>query len=406
MTHARIVVIGDIHQQHGHRRNAARLDALDQILAAGYRLRDLAAWIVLGDVFHMRSTPDDRNAIAPRFQLMAALAPVFVVEGNHDAPGDLAILERLAGAHPITVVTRAQVIPVTLATGHMAAIFALPYPHKGTIVAAGVAGEQVRDVASEAIDAIVRGAAAEFAACPPDVLRLAIGHATLAGAVSSVGQPMGLERDIAVDLGALEQLGDMPKIFGHIHKAQELPGGALYAGSIARNDWGEVEDKRFLVLTATVAGRHGHTWAIESQPIACPVLWHVEGQLTRDGFDWRVTRGPDGEDLAAPTSFAGSEVRVRYRFNPDDVAALDLTLVRAPFADAAVVELEPIALRNRAVRAPEVAAATTLEEKVAAFVRASGREWTPALAEKLAQLQVPVAGVSDAVDAAVSREVA
>lgn len=388
-----LVCIGDCHFQHTHRRNADRLRALDQIIVESLDRGPIGAWLWLGDVFHQRSSIEDRNEVAPRLQRMADVAPVVLLYGNHDQPGDLHILARLKAHYSIVVVDRPQVVHLHLATGGAAAIFALPYPHKAGLVAAGVDVQQVGTAAAPLLDALFIDAAAELrTARVADWLTLMIGHATIGGSVSSVGQPMGLERDIAIDAGLLARLGDVPKIFGHIHKPQALH-GAVYAGSIGRTDWGEVEEKRY--LTVDVVGGRDEITVVESHPIACPPLYHVEGELTRDGFTWRVTRGPDGEPLAPPASWAGCEVRVRYRFNADDKAVLtDLSRAQilAAFVGAAHLELDPIAVRNRAIRSTEVATATTLAEKVSAFVRQSGGAWTAALETKLALLQQPDGG--------------
>lgn len=389
MATARFIAIGDCHFQHTHRRNGERLQALDRILDESLRLGAPAAWLWLGDVFHQRSSIEDRNEVAPRLQRMADAAPVVLIYGNHDQPGDLHILARLKARYPIVVLDRPQVVTVTLTTGQQAAIFGLPYPHKGGLVAAGADVQQVRDASAPLLDAIFLDAADHLsAAADGGALTLMIGHATIAGSTSSVGQPMGLERDIAVDAGLLARLGDIPKIFGHIHKPQALH-GAFYAGSIGRNDWGEVEEKRYLEVIF-----NEEDTSIESRPIACTPLWHVEGDLTRDGFTWRVTRGPDGEPLEPPASWAGCEVRVRYRFNADEKVALDQAQILAEFATAKRLELDPIGVRNRAIRSVEVATASTLPQKVAAFVRQSGGAWSPALETKLALLQEPDGGAS------------
>lgn len=426
----RLVAIGDAHLQHGHRRNADRLQALDQIIREGSALDDLGAWLWPGDIFHQRSLPEDRNEVAPRLQAMADRAPVVMVYGNHDHPGDLHILGRLKARYPIYVIDRPDIVRVQLATGQTAAIFGVPYPHKAEIVAHGISVQDVGTTAAPLLDLMFLAASERLreAAAAGD-LTVMIGHATIVGSVSSVGQPMGLERDVAIDAGLLARLGDIPKIFGHIHKPQELH-GAHYIGSIGRNDWGEVEAKRYLSVEFGGVRRFplhaSGEWAIYSHPITSTPLWHVEGDLTRDGFDWTVRRGPDGESLEPPrvpcpgegphvsgggpvyeyetedgpficpicrgdnfiTSWQGAEVRVRYRFNADEQAALDLTLVRTPFAGAARIELDPIANRNRAIRAESVVRAASVPEKLAAYVQHTGGTWTPSIDAKLALLQM------------------
>src|SRR3990167_3265055 len=398
----RLVCIGDVHLQHGHRRTPGRLASLVRIPREGLALDSVGAWLWLGDVFHQRSSIDDRNEVAPRIQAMAERAPVVLLAGNHDLPGDLTILGRLKGRYPILVVDRPQVLALQLATGALAAIAAIPYAHKGGLVAAGVEVAAVGQQAAPILDAIFLDLAEQLRTAKASGMHtLAIAHATIAGSLSSVGQPMGLERDIAIDAALLTRLGDVPKIFGHIHKPQELH-GAVYAGSIARNDFGEVEDKRYLIVEFD-AGEH----RIVSCPLDVTPLWHVEGDLTKESFTWRVTRGPDGEELepprrqcvscqgtgdgqhdalegtlpclacngsGGPVDWTGCEVRVRFRFNPDEKAALDQARILAEFATAKRLELDPIAVRNRAVRWQEGAQAATIGEKVAAFVRMRSEE--------------------------------
>ncbi|HXG70568.1 MAG TPA: metallophosphoesterase [Gemmatimonadaceae bacterium] len=384
MTHA-FVCIGDIHLKHGHQWNADRLAALDQILREGAAREDLAAWLVLGDVFDTRSSIEDRNAIAPRLQQMGERAPVVIVAGNHDMPGDLDVLGKLKARYPILVVTRAQTLSIDTPTGARAAIFAVPYPHKHALVGAGVAHAQLGDVAGHLLDAMfLEGADQLTRAARAGELTLMIGHATIAGSVSSVGQPMGLDHSIAITQGHLERLGDVPEIFGHIHAPQEIC-GAYYAGSITAHDFGEVDRKRYLVVEYAADG-----YRVLSMPLDTPPLYHVEGTFAREtGFTWTVTRGPDGEALGPPPTWRGVRVRVRYRFLEAEASALDTAHILAAFAEARSLALEPIAIRERAHRAPEVVAAQTLPEKVAAFVRSSGVPWTPALAGKLAALQEP-----------------
>lgn len=380
---ARVIAIGDAHFQHSSQRNAARIASAEQITTAGLAMSDLGAWIWLGDVFNTRSATEDRMLAADLFQRQAAVAPVLVIYGNHCVPRDLHIFAKLQTKYPVIVSAQPEVVRITLATGESAAIATFPYPHKAGLVVSGAAHDQLAILADEAIDAICLGLAAELkAAQDAGAITMLVGHATIAGAVTSVGQPMGLNGDIAITSQHLSRFGAIPKLFGHIHKPQELH-GAIYAGSISANDYGETERKRALVVQFEPLG--GYT--VEAMPLDTPRLFHVEGELAREGFTWRVTKGLDGPEDEPPASFEGCEVRVRYRYNAAEKSALDEALVRAPFQGAKRVDTDPIAMRSRAVRAPEVAAAATLDAKTQVFVEQSGVEWTPSFATKLALLQ-------------------
>ncbi len=381
MTHA-FVAIGDAHLQSSSPRQGDRLRALDQIVTEGRARPDLAAWLWLGDVFHGRSTPEDRNAVAARLQLMAAAAPVVVTYGNHEAPGDLDVFARLAAPWPITVVATPQVVSVVTATQQPASVFVLPYPSRGALVAAGAGRDELYDAGQLALEAVCRDAGQELAERRAHGhLTLVMGHVNVSGARSSVGQPQ-VGREIEATTAMLDLLGDIPVVLGHIHLPQAI-GRAVYAGSITAQDFGEIEAKRYLVVTLDGDGGH----AITSRPLDTPRLYHIEGELTRDGFTGRVLAGPGGEPQEAPETWAGCEVRVRYRFKQSERALLDDQVVAAGFRSAARVHLAPVAIPDRGLRAPQVAVARTLAEKLAAWAEANGEVLPLSVAEKLAALE-------------------
>jgi DNA repair exonuclease SbcCD nuclease subunit len=397
----RFVHIGDLHLG-SNARNADRLRALDQIVWDCREIDRLAAWLWPGDLNHSRMTIEDRNALITRFRLMAEKAPVVVCYGNHDLPGDLDFLAFLDTDWPIYVRSRPDVLRVQLATNAMASIFVLPYPTRAGLVSAGVPSDQVVDTARQALDVIFMAAVAKLdAAAAGGAIPLMVGHVNVGGSIVSTGQP-NIGREIELDPALIDRLGRVYVGLNHIHKAQQV-GGAHYAGSCCRLDWGEVEEKRYLVVTygkgdemrqgATDAD--GWIYDVESKPLDVAPMYHVEGELTREGFDWHIVGDvlkltfPPDTGPAPVLDWTGCEVRVRYRFNAAEKSALDDALVRAPFEGAKRLELEPIAMRSRAIRAPEVAAALTLEAKVQTFVRQTGVAWTPSLETKLAALQGP-----------------
>lgn len=243
----RAVALGDAHLG-PNARQADRLRALDTIIDAGIDLGlSLGCWLWPGDLFHAKSAIADRNELAPRLIRMANAAPVVGCRGNHDAPGDLAIFEALATQWPIAFVERPQVVTVATPTGHVLHVFALPWPEEAGLAAAGVAPGAIPAAAREALNMIFIDAGAQLAQARADGhLTAFIGHCTVVGAVASNGQPQaGL--GIEIDAELLAHLGDCPKICNHIHRPQEVA-GAIYVGSICRLDFGEREEKRFLVV--------------------------------------------------------------------------------------------------------------------------------------------------------------
>lgn len=89
--------------------------------------------------------------------------------------------------------------------------------------------------------------------------------------------------------------------------------------------------------------------------------------------------------LAALTN--GACVRYRYTCTESDQHLFDHTALGRRFAAAHTLKIVPQVTRAERVRAAEVAAARTVEEKLHAWGAATGTEITPAHLEKLSQLE-------------------
>ncbi len=383
MRTAQFVHIGDVHQKSTSARNAAKLQALDQIVSEGLQLPHLAAWLVPGDLFDTRSTVDDRNAWAARLTAMVAAAPVAICYGNHDAPGDLDIFGKLRGEWGVYVWAGPDVFRLPLATGDIASLAVLPYPTKAGLVADGIAKGDVISLAAALLGDLFEMFSRRLSeGVAQGDIPVFMSHVNVAGSLTSSGQPqIGME--IEIDKVMLERLPDCYCALNHIHMPQPI-GRGVYAGSIAPMSWGEIEAKFYNVVTYTNAGA-GWTHVYEQRPIPSAPMYHVEGLLSREGFTWQVTKGPGGAVDVAPASWRGAEVRVRYRFAQSEKSVLSEAQVLAAFAEAARLEVEPIAVPDRALRSPEVAAARTLAEKLAAYLQMPALP--PSLAEKLAALE-------------------
>jgi Calcineurin-like phosphoesterase len=373
MTHE-IVAIGDLHLQSTHPRNQARLDALDAVINDGLALPALAAWVLLGDLFHGRSSPADRAALAERLQRMATAAPVCALVGNHEQTGDTTIFSKLSAAWPIAVADQPIVIQLPTPTSAILTVACLPYPSRGGLIAAGTTADQTLQVGDEYLRDILRSFGVGLAGA---ALPLFAGHINIGGAVVSSGQP-NIGRELELDVAALDLLGDVPKVLGHIHAPQEI-GGAWYAGSICPMDFGEHEAKRTVVIRYT-DDRGAWEHELESRPVDTPRLFRARGVLSREGF----TLEPSAD---YPESWAGCEVKVTYTFAASERNVLDHSLVRVPFESALRLEIEPVAVPDRALRAPEVAAAKTLADKVQAWAALSGATVTDEVTAKLAALE-------------------
>jgi DNA repair exonuclease SbcCD nuclease subunit len=380
-----IIAFGDTHIRSSAENNADRLAAWDRAIEIGLA-NQVDLWCHLGDVFDEGSSIEDRLQVAERLSRMAEAAPVEVLEGNHDKEGDLGIFWRLRTKYPVRVHRLARVAARTTALKEEARFFVLPYPRKSGLLLQGYAPHEVAGAADGILDVLFAQAAMELRQAEAGGLpTFAIGHATIAGSMTSTGQPM-IGRDIAVSPVHLARLGKAPIFFGHIHKPQEIH-GAHYAGSLCRLSYGETEEKR-LLLAQSYPGAAG--WRISSLPVFSPPRYHVEAHLSRAGFVYEVRRGPDGPLDAQPASWQGCDIRVRVRYPEQERDVLQAKLSKPEiakyFEGARNLDIEPIAVHQNELRAPEVIAASTLEEKLAAWARLSGVEWSEALQARAAEL--------------------
>lgn len=421
MSLLRLVHLGDLHAQSTHPRNADRLAALDQVIEREHG-QQVNAWLMPGDLLHARSTVQDRNDLAARLTRMADRAPVWLCYGNHDAPGDLDIFGALRARHLVTVIHKPMVVDLASAVCAMrVGCFVLPYPSKAGLVAAGVEHESLNAETSKAFDLMFMEAAASFDAYRASGAPvLMIGHVSIGGAISSVGQPQ-IGTELEISQAHLDRLGDCPKLLNHIHKHQYI-GGAVYAGSLCRLDWGEVEPKGYIVAEyETCPTKH---WAVRFVELNVPPMYHVEAELTwlppgseRVGFVYeqgcyeiffKVTRGPEGEIIPMPDTaqtfqwWRGADVRVRVRYRAAERDRLDggLLEIRKKFTEARRCEIEPIIVPDRALRAPEVVAAKTLDEKLKAWADVSGVTWAGEIVTRATELQsgesaTVIAGVTE-----------
>lgn len=410
-----VACIGDTHLQSTHWRNDDRLAAFDAALSAALELPHLRVIVHMGDIFHGATTPEDRLAAADRLERAAKHVAVIEVEGNHGKPLDTAIYSRLRTQSGIYVCTQPEVIHVA---GVLFAV--LPYPSKAAMVAAGATRDAQVQIAHDAFDLMaMEDSAGQWQAW--DGPKMLIGHLTIRGAVTSVGQPL-VAAELEMDPLTLARYGDCPKVFGHIHKHQVV-GDAVYVGSSCRMDWGETERKGWLLVdfhNSRSAKPWTHRWQFKELPV--PPMYHVQGTLSRNVFEWQVRKGPDGpvdtlpdgrikchdcggHTAAAPqgglfdvtdedttggapicctcngqgelVDWTGCDVRVRAKYPQSErlVHGDTKEILARRFPNARYSDIELIAVQSRELRAPEVAAATTVEEKLKVMARLDGTQW-------------------------------
>lgn len=308
-----------------------------------------------GDAYEEESVPEEREAFADFLKATTEHAPVVFSRGNHDAEGDVELMARLQTRHPVIIESGADVHYVA-----GAAIAAVAWPERANMLALAGSIGGTEELIREAMQAVFRGLGAKLA--QHDGPRIGLGHLMIDGSIASTNQPL-LGLPINVGLADLDLLGATLGIAGHIHKAQRFttPSGSiwLYPGSPYRTDFGQTEPKS--VVLAEFDGPR----LVKVEEIETPAtpMRHYESTFDGNGFDSLRGCVSEGE-------VRGAEVRWRFNVRPDQQEAA--RVAAQGWADrwlamgAVSVKLEPQVVTQTRARAPEVAAAASMPEKLAA----------------------------------------
>jgi DNA repair exonuclease SbcCD nuclease subunit len=321
-----------------------------------------------GDIFDAASTPRERRAVAEWTTAMAEVCPVVFAKGNHDRPLDVELFRRLKTKHPVIVEEQARVHHVA-----GAAIAVMAWPERGNLLASLGDSSAVDAGMREALQSVLRGLGQHMVG--HDGPRILLGHFMVDGSVTSTGQPL-LGMPINVSLSDLALAGAGLTVMGHIHRAQrfDLPGAgpAFYTGSPFRTDFGQLEPKT--ILFAEFDGQR----LVETREIEtpCAPMVHVTADWCANDF---------AHDI--PPNVAGAELRFQYSVPADqrDAARAKATewKERLLTHGARDVKVEEVVIATKRARAPEVARAVTVQDKLRAHWASIGYEPDAEMAEAL-----------------------
>lgn len=321
------------------------------------------AWLITGDMYGTtvphRSTPAERDVLYPVIKRMAEVAPVVVVQGNHDHALDLQGLRHLGGMYPVQVHTKAATVSLITAGGPLH-LYILPYPTKRWLLAGQKVPKGV-EATQAAVERTLRALLEmwrlridKIRQEDPDEHHVLCAHVQIRGSkvgsgVVLAGQEIELTAqqliDLGVDYGAL----------GHLHTVQEAAPNHWYAGSL----WNTAHSKTQQRRSYNTVGFGADQTTI--------VHWATNPRefLTLD-YQW----GETGWIKRPSPDFAAScEVRMRLVVPAQLVAGCpweeEIARVKRAGAHRVISEkvIEPV-LR---IRSPEVAKALTIEDKMTAY---------------------------------------
>ena len=313
-----------------------------------------------GDIYERASVAEEREAVAEWLTRMAEVAPCLISRGNHDRPRDVFLMRRLHTRHPITVEEGAAVHHVA-----GAAIAAVAWPERAALLAQAGSIEGTENLIRDALQQVFRGLGAELA--QHDGPRIGLMHGMIDGSIASTNQPL-LGLPINIGLADLALIGADLGVVSHIHRAQRFqpPAGGpwLYAGSSHRTDHSQTERKS--VIFAEFDGRR----LVKLEEIETPAT-----PMTNLVGRWNPAAG-GGIDVPAFGDLTGHEVRLRFEVAADqrEAAAAFARELKDRWLASGVkdVRLEPEVIVEARARAPEVAAASSLPDKLDAHWGAVG----------------------------------
>jgi len=398
MRRRRLAIVADSHHDHSSRfEECVRVhDWIAEDIAA----REVDLLLHAGDVYERRSTPEERRAVAAWAQRVTKRTPMIIVRGNHDQPGDLSLLERLETEHELRVVEGAEVLWGSAFGGFV--VGCLAWPTKASVLALGATSRAEGEAdAGTALRNVLLGLGQDMDRASEHEPKVLLAHAMVRGSRVSTGQPLvGCDLEVSIEDLGLARAGLYA--LGHIHKGQDWAiNGApvIYPGSPRRTAFGELEPKGYVV--AEFDGPRCVSW--ELVPTPCAPMIHITANWV-DRLDVALdSTGEIRDDVGPGLAFDPypvpdvecAEVRVRYVVESDKREAAKAAAVafrdQLLAAGAANVKIEEEVEAVNGARAPEVARARTLADKLLALWQA--RRTTPPeqrlhrLTDKASQLE-------------------
>jgi exonuclease SbcD len=346
------------------------------------------AIIIAGDLYDRRSMPEERLFLAEFLCHLAAIAPVYAINGNHDDLIDVKLFRAEYGWNDdIEVITE----PCVRYIERGPALAFLPWPNLAHLAVTAPAGSSIairREAARAALLDIVRGFRVE-SGIAPDKPSILIAHMPVTGATMDSGQPVSGGDEIALSADELLESGAAGVALGHIHLRQQMKSldgrPVFFAGAPFRCNFGESRGMKGGLLWDWIDGK----WQVTPWDLPARDMVLLEGKWS----DGKIMEKYDPEkDFTFDLQDA--EVRFRIEFPSEDRDAVRAALdekkkeLEAAGAFSVTIDERPIVISR--TRCSEITAARTTSDKVIAWAQAVGLEVPPGALEKLGTLEAEV----------------
>lgn len=244
----------------GRDRSEEHREALAEIASIAAE-HDVDLSVVAGDVFDTSSPTPAAEEIVWRTMLdLAAIAPVLVVSGNHDSQARLDAVAPLLEMGRVTMVgTPAK--PDEGGVVHLDEVGVkaamLPFvSQRGIVKVEDMMASDPDQHAGKYAERMKRIVSALTEDMTPDTVNLLVSHLTVFGAEAGGGERQahifGYAVPTSIFPGHLNYVA-----LGHLHRQQKVPhaGQVWYSGSPLQLDFGEVDDRKGVLLVDTEPGK-------------------------------------------------------------------------------------------------------------------------------------------------------
>jgi len=227
--------------------------------------RRVDAVLVAGDLFDTAAPgPESEEIVYETLLRLAGERPVVVIAGNHDNPNRFNAVKPLLELGNVMALARVAkpeeggVVELEVGAGERAHIVLLPFvSQRGIVKAEALMSQDADEHAGEYAERLSQVLERLCAETNPAAVNLVLAHAMVHG-----GTMGGGERSAHTVFQYSIPTSAFPADYhyvalGHLHRAQELPGGCPihYSGSPLQLDFGETEDAKSVNIVEATPGR-------------------------------------------------------------------------------------------------------------------------------------------------------